>query len=214
LQSRNDSYIIIKINGERSLFSPQNFFEAADMQEKDETIYRRFLERRSEDDLRLLLEHHRESLTLFINGIVHNLDDAEELMLDAFAVAASGTSRFSGKSSFRTWLFAIARKLALSRVRRRRLSADFPEDRADEAALAQELELLRKERNKSLYLALSRLNDDYRQALYLLYFEEMSHEEAARVMGKSLRQIYNLAHRGRLALRDTLERMGFEYAEY
>ena len=102
-------------------FCRSTIIEDADMQEKDETIYCRFLERRSEDDLRLLLERHRESLTLFINGIVHDLDDAEELMLDAFAVAASGTSRFSGKSSFRTWLFAIARKLALSRIRRRRL---------------------------------------------------------------------------------------------
>ncbi len=184
------------------------------MRETDETIYFRFLNGRNEDDLRTLLERHRESLTLFINGIVHNLEDAEEIMLDAFAAAASGTSRFSGKSSFRTWLFAIGRKLAAGRVRRRRLSPGVAGDPADENATAHDVELLRLEQNESLYLALSRLNGDYRQVLYLLYFEEMSHEEAARVMGKSLRQTYNLAHRGRLALRDTLERMGFEYAQY
>ncbi|MBQ3405438.1 MAG: sigma-70 family RNA polymerase sigma factor, partial [Oscillospiraceae bacterium] len=80
-------------------------------------------------------------------------------------------------------------------------------------APAPEMDLLREERNKNLYLALSRINDDYRQVLHLIYFEDMNHEEVARVMGKSLRQTYNLAHRGRQALREALERMGFEYAE-
>ena len=184
------------------------------MHETDENLYRRFLREGNEEDLRILLERHRESLTLFLNGIVHNLEDAEELMLDAYAVAASGTSRFHGNSSFRTWLFAIGRKLALSRLRRRRLFPGDLGEEADETAVLSDVELLREERNQELYQALSRLHGEYREVLYLLYFEEMSHEEAARIMGKSVRQTYNLAHRGRNALRETLERMGFEYAEY
>ena len=40
----------------------------------------------------------------------------------------------------------------------------------------------------------------------------MSHEEAARVMKKTRKQIYNLAARGKKALRETLEGMGFENA--
>ena len=183
------------------------------MHETDEIIYRRFLLSGREDDLRLLLERHRESLTLFLNGIVHNLDDAEELMLDAFAVAASGTSRFNGKSSFRTWLFAIGRKLAVSHLRRQRFRSGGLENQDDKTVPAPELVLLREERNRHLYAAMTRLNEDYRQILYLLYFEEMSHEEAARVMGKTVRQTYNLAHRGRQALKETLERMGFDHAE-
>ena len=42
----------------------------------------------------------------------------------------------------------------------------------------------------------------------------MSHEEAARVMRKNRRQIYHLAERGRAALREKLERMGFSDAQY
>ena len=42
----------------------------------------------------------------------------------------------------------------------------------------------------------------------------MSHEEAARVMGKSAKQVYNLSFRGKQALKETLERMGFDRAEY
>ena len=50
------------------------------------------------------------------------------------------------------------------------------------------------------------------QILTLIYFEGMSHEEAARVMGKTKRQTYHLAERGRAALRERLERMGWDDA--
>ena len=183
------------------------------MFESDEIVYSRFLDRGDEDDLRLLLERHRESLTLFLYGYVHSLEDAEELMLDAFAVAASGTSRFSGRSSFKTWLYSIGRNLARKRMRAQRVPAGELTD--EERALPQpapEEELLHGERKKQLYAAMEQLPPDYRQALYLLFIEEMSCEEAARVMRKTKKQVYNLSFRGRQSLKDILERLGVEDA--
>lgn len=180
------------------------------MTETDETIYRRFLTERNEDDLRILLERHKEQLILFLNGYVHNLEDAEELMIDAFAEAAAGTAPFLERSSFKTWLFSIGKKLALQRLRKakKRESGRFlpPEEQTPE------LEILQSERDRQLYLALETLHDDYRQALVLLYFEGMSHEEAGRILGKNRRQMYNLAERGRKALKEALEKIGVHYA--
>ena len=51
--------------------------------ETDERVYQRWLDG-DEDALRILLERFRESLTCFIMGYVHSMDDAEELMLDTF----------------------------------------------------------------------------------------------------------------------------------
>ena len=41
------------------------------------------------------------------------------------------------------------------------------------------------------------LNPEERELLHLVYLDEMSYEEAARVLGKSRKQIYRLAERGR-----------------
>lgn len=46
------------------------------MTEKDEVLYNRFLANRHEADFRVLLERDRESLTLFLYGYVHNMEDA------------------------------------------------------------------------------------------------------------------------------------------
>ena len=180
------------------------------MHRSDEELYRVYLAEGSEDALRELLVRHRESLTLFLYGYVRNMDDAEELMLDAFAAAAARTSLWAGRSSFRTWLFAIGRNLALRQLKRRK----GPPPVSEEVGESPELELLRAERSRQLYEALERLNPDYRQALYLIYFEDMSSEEAAKVMGKSRKQVYNLTERGKKALRAELEEMGFDYAQH
>ena len=182
------------------------------MQRSDEQVYSRFLAERREENLELLLRRYRESLTLFLFGFVRNWEDAEELMLDAFAEAAAARTGFSGRSSFKTWLFSIGKKLALMHLRKARTSVPLPPAETDGETA--ELALLRDERDRTLYRALDRLNGDYRQILILLYFEQMSHEEAGRVMGKTRKQIYNLAERGRKALKEELERMGFEYARY
>ena len=179
------------------------------MDRSDEQLYERFLNAGDEDAFRVLLERHREGLTLFLRSFVPTLEDAEDLMIDAFAVAASGTASFSGASSFRTWLFAIGRNLARTHLRRHRSAA--PIEAAEPGGEPPELELLRSERSRRLYEAMEGLNPEYRQVLYLLYFEQMSQDEAARVMRKTKKQIYHLTSRSREALRTALERTGFEY---
>ena len=177
------------------------------MNEADEIIYRRFLANRAEDDFRILLDRHRESLTLFLFGIIHNMEDAEELMLDAYAEVAAN-ARFSERSAFKTWLFAIGKNKALLYLRKQRRfqTNEVPDAPSEETP---ELNILKEERNRQLYKALWNLHEDYRQILMLLFFEQMSCEEAGKVMGKSRKQVYNLAERGKKALKDELRRMGF-----
>ena len=147
---------------------------------------------------------------------VNSPEDAEEVMMDAYAEAAAGTG-FSGRSSFKTWLFAVGKKMALMRERKKHilfLPVDETEEQECEMAEPPEMEMLREERNRQLYQALSGLKSEYRQILTLLYFEDMSMEEVERIIGRGRKQIYNLAERGRRALREELERMGFDYAQY
>jgi RNA polymerase sigma-70 factor (ECF subfamily) len=173
--------------------------------ETDEIIYSRYVAERNEDDLRTLLERHRDSLTLFIYGIVRNMEDAEDIMISAFATAATGEAGFSGRSSFRTWLFGIARNLARKHLRKSRPLSGVSETLDDSGAEEAEDELIRSESRRELYDAMRDLPEDYRNALYLAYFEDMSHEDIARIMHKTKKQVYNLIFRGKQSLRGLLE---------
>ena len=197
------------------------------MNETDELIYERFLSEKNESDLLILIERHRESLMLFLNGFVGNIGDAEELMMDTFAEVAAGPTLFSGRSSFRTWLFSIGKNLALMRLRKAKRFAlrpansqdndsgeAQPDTPAEERTGSPEFEIIKSERNRQLYEAMGHLNEEYRRILVLMYFEGMSHDEVSRVMHRNKKQIYNLAERGKTALKAELKKMGFAYEDY
>ena len=57
------------------------------------------------------------------------------------------------------------------------------------------------------------LRAEYREALYLTYFEGMSYAQAAEVMGKSVKQVTNLVYRGKERLRGLLEQEGITDVE-
>ena len=179
----------------------------------DEELYRHYLSLKDNNALKTLLERHREELVFFLYCILKDMEDAEDIMLDAYAVAASGTSKFSGKSSFKTWLFAIGRNLALKHIRKRHflfipLNEEVEAEGSNEGR--PDLEILKNEKNRMLYDAMNRINPDYREALHLMYFESMETDDISEIMGKNKKQIYNLISRGKAALKETLQNMGFE----
>ena len=70
-----------------------------------------------------------------------------------------------------------------------------------------------EERNRILHFCMSEMNPDYREVLYLTYFEDMSYAQAAEVTGKTVKQITNMVYRGKESLRRLLEREGITNAE-
>ena len=168
--------------------------------------YRRFLGGDREALVEIIRDYQR-GLTLYLAGITGDLSAAEDLMEDTFVKLAADRPRFSEKHTFKTWLYTIGRHLAIDYLRRHRRDAPLEEDQGELESL--EAAYLRQEERIQLHRALSKLNPEYRQALHLSYFEDMSNEQVAAVMKKTKRQVENLLHRGRLSLKTQLEKEGY-----
>ena len=178
--------------------------------------YRRFLDG-DDNGLREIIDIYYNGLTLDINGIVRNVSETEDIIQDTFVKLAVKKPRFSGKSEFKTWLYAIARNSALNYLRRHR--SRFTEQPADECITLSdgtdvEREYLKSQRNMELHKAMKDLAPDYYQALYLMYFEALDTEGIAEVMHKSKRQVGDLLYRAKKSLKSKLERAGFHYEEF
>lgn len=175
--------------------------------------YRRFL---AGDDTGLveLIRDYKDGLTLYLNGIVGNIFVAEDLMEEVFYKIATKKPRFSENRSFKAWLYTIGRNVAMDHLRRqKRVSAAPIEDYANLLVEEESVETayLRQEQKILVHKALRALSVDYRQVLYLVFFEEFTNQEAAVAMGKSKRQIENLLYRAKNALKAKLEKEGFVY---
>lgn len=126
-----------------------------------------------------------------------------------------GRARFDGRSSFTTWLFAVVR-LTAAEERRRRFVRDLfaghwageesrrsPAPAADAASEA-------AERRSVLERALAALPRRQREVMLLVFYHELSVEDAARVMAVGVGSARQHYARGKDALRAILGRTGTE----
>ena len=178
------------------------------MDDPGQASYRRFLEG-DESAMYELVERYNDGLVLYLCGFVNSLSVADELAEDAFVKLCLKRPRHRGLSPFKTWLYAIGRNLAIDYLRRAAREKHVP---LHEASLAGsellESRYLREERKIQVHRAMGRLKPEYRQTLWLLYFEEMSGKEAAKIMRRSVHAVEALAYRARRALREELHREG------
>jgi len=155
-----------------------------------------------------LERHHVASFGWALACANWNRAEAEEVIQVAYVKVLEGRARFGGKSSFRTWLFGVIRRTAAERRRRARLrsfalarmgaeASPHVDDSPEQAAASQ------RERAR-LVTALAQLSPRQRDAVHLVFYADLTIEQAAGVMGVSLGSARTHYARGKERLRAIL----------
>lgn len=141
----------------------------------------------------------------YISALVSDRQLAEEVLQDTFVAVWKGAGSFQERSSVRTWLFGIARRQAISALRRRRLptGGEVPEE-LPETGLGPEGLLLRHDRRVELARCVESLGLAQREALILVFYQGFSYKEAAEVQGVSVGTVKSRVNRAKRALHERL----------
>jgi len=136
--------------------------------------------------------------------------EAEDVCQETFIAVFRAVAKFEGKSKLSTWVLAVATRICLMHLRKRRRTEAMTEPAdASEAEpmtlLSPSRELLNKEFFKQLADAMDRLPENQRMAVTLRSFEEMSYEQIARAMNCRLEQVRATLFRARCRLLKFLE---------
>ena len=177
--------------------------------------YRRFLNGDKEGIVEIIRDY-KDDLTLYLNTYTRNISTAEELMEDVFVKLVTKKPRFSGKSTFKTWLYAIGKNVAIDHLRHvSKLSGTPIEDftHLSDGEETSEHSYIKQEDKIILHKAMQKLKPQYRQVLYLIFFEELDNEQTAQVMRKTKRQIENLVYHAKQSLKTELNKEGFVYED-
>ena len=177
--------------------------------------YRRFLDG-DPDALCDLIAEYRTGLTYYLVGFVHSEDVAEELVEETFFRLCYKKPSYRRVATFKTWLYTVARNLALDWLRRQRHHANETlEDHTDlaDAGPSPDEALFVDERRRQVLAAMGRLTPRYRQILYLAYFEDFTTEEMVTILKESRHNIASVLYRAKAALKKELLREGFTYED-
>lgn len=166
-----------------------------------------------------LVARYQDPVFAMAKRFVGNPGDAEDVAQEAFLRAYRGLEGFEGKARFSTWLYRITWNLCADWLRRRRRSgrgrAASIEDASELADGRVDLEggLLAAEERRKVRQALDLLDEKYRSVIVLLYYQKLSYEEIAAVLGLPLKTVGTRLYRARRLLKASLERQGVGGAE-
>ena len=175
--------------------------------------YRRFLSGENSGLVEIIREY-KDGLIFYLRGFTDDILQAEELAEDTFVRLVTKRPRFNQKCKFKTWLYTIGRNIAVDHARRKVryveiTYADCPKIANEEANLEQAY--IREERSILLRRAMQKLKPEYRQILWLIYFEGFSNREAAVIMKRSTHSVETLVYRVKRALKQQLDEEDFIY---
>ncbi len=172
--------------------------------------YRRFLDG-DETAFREIMEEYHHGLVFFIHGYVQDIHTAEDIAIDVFSDLIVHKHRYNFKIALKSYLYMMGRSRALDHIKHRKcrpmVELFQAEPLKDETSTLEDL-VLADERKRKIHTAMAQLPEDMRVCIHLVYFEDMTYEEAAKVMRKNKKQIDNLLYRGKKELRTLLGKEG------
>lgn len=163
----------------------------------------------------ILMRRHKPSLYGFVRRYVGDADAAVDVVQETFVAAWRALGRFDARRPFAVWLRAIALNKCRDRARRlavRRLILGEKDDQSPEAqaqpdpAPSGEAQVLTAERRATLQRAIDQLPQKLKEPLLLTYFDDLSQQEAADVLGVTVKAVETRVYRARQRLAVLLDR--------
>jgi RNA polymerase sigma-70 factor, ECF subfamily len=180
----------------------------------ENTEIARGLERRDPDLLDSLIEKYQHRLLRYLVHLTGRRDLAEDFFQETWIRVLERGRQYDGRHEFSTWLFSIARNLAIDHMRRKQpVSLDAPSENDDALPLDVPATgqtsafdvTVQREQNEQISAGMERIAAEYREALVLRFQEGMSLEEIAGVTGAPLGTVKSRIYRGLSALEPWLK---------
>lgn len=156
-----------------------------------------------------LMSRYKKPVYHMVLKMVRNVDDAEDLTIEAFAKAFKNLARFKKDYTFSTWLFRIATNNAIDFIRKKKLetyslNTSFTDDSGEavnidvqDAERTPDQEAINSQKIELVRMFVTKLPAKYQRLVRLRYFDELSYEEIAQELDAPLGTVKAQLHRAR-----------------
>ena len=164
-----------------------------------------------------LMKRYKKPVYHMILKMVRNVDDAEDLTIEAFAKAFKNLHKFKKDFTFSTWLFRIATNNTIDFIRKKRLdtmslNTSFKDDNGDSVTidvqdrnLNPQEEAIKSQKIELVRMFVTKLPAKYQRLVRLRYFDELSYDEIAKELEAPLGTVKAQLHRARELMYDLVK---------
>ncbi|MBI5075350.1 MAG: sigma-70 family RNA polymerase sigma factor [Nitrospirae bacterium] len=174
------------------------------------------------DAFEILVRNYQKKMFNMAFRITGSMEDASEVVQDAFVSAYRNLKRFEERSQFSTWIYAITVNTARNRLTQARTRSRHETDSLDDPSSAGEdmkkfepasgepsaLDLLsRKEQQLKVQECLNRLDHDFREVIVLRDVQGFSYDEISAILSIAAGTVKSRIFRARESVKECLKKM-------
>ena len=171
----------------------------------------------------LLMQKHKEGLTLYVqefigtlknsDGIIELAEEPQDIVQEAFHKAFQALPTYNPQYKFTTWLYNIARNIAIDYTRKRKISIGAnltPDNLKDIANIGSgiknspEDKLISSQEYRTLIEMIDSLDEKYRKPAILRFLREYEYNEIAQELNLELNTVKTRLKRAK----ELLKKMG------
>jgi len=190
-----------------------------DKAQKDYQLIREAVEKGNQKAYSGLMAIYRETIYFMMLKMTSNVEDAEDLTIEAFGKAFKNLRHYTPEYAFSTWLFKIATNNCIDFIRSKKknvLNLNINEDFTSSKKAVNipsllgdpEESLLRNQKVRLLREVVESLKPRYRTLVELRYFQELSYEEIGQKLNLPLGTVKAQLFRARELLYNILKTSG------
>ncbi|HHV02888.1 MAG: RNA polymerase sigma factor [Bacteroidales bacterium] len=165
----------------------------------DRALVELALENKQEAYTRLLVRH-KDRVQAFINKLIVNSPEAEDLVLMSFDKAFRNLKHYNPKYAFSTWLYSIVQNLCIDHFRKNRQFFVSLEEAQETEDINPEDVLIAEQQRQTMENMISRLKPEYAEVIRLRYMQYYAYEEIAATLDIPLGTVKTRLHRAKVML--------------
>jgi len=184
----------------------------------DPTVLKTWIQRAQKGDVgsyQKIYDSYARKVLNFVYRMVHSLEEAEDLTQETFVAVYQKLGTLQDSDKFEAWLFRIARNFIYQRYRKRAPAAVSIDAPSEDCRLMTELvdgrknpdeEYQTQELEGVITNVIAELPEKYREVFVLSALQQLSYQQIADIVGRSLPSVKTDIHRARLEVRDSVKK--------
>ena len=159
-----------------------------------------------------LYDMYHQDVFNFLFYLVKNRTAAEDLTHEVYVRVLKSYERFEGKSSEKTWLFSIAKNVAIDHFRKKQVrdkhaftAFDWETEQLVSQVPSPEQFTELNDQLRELLLALEQCSGNQKMVIIMRYIQDLSIQETAEILGWTAGKVKTTQHRALKNLRQLME---------
>jgi RNA polymerase sigma-70 factor, ECF subfamily len=172
-----------------------------------------YIREKNKDAYSFVINRYSEKIRRYVNRLINNPDEAEDLTQQALVNAYINLNSFNKNKRFSPWIYRIAHNLAVNWIKRKKAQISLDRNEVVASKLASKIDVMEDvsgvDFNEKFTVLLNKLPKKFKEPFMLKYIEDKTYDEISTILRMPKNTVGTMVNRAKKILKKELEKKNY-----